>query len=167
MRKHAAEAELERKHVEAQERAKTGEDAGGHFGMGNVKVKGWRRVKLTHSMHSPLFDLRVDAKVAQASKADVSHVLTEVRDENLVSEIPMWMQGNKEFHQMDALRQRFELRRHPLVLKALDPWWQTAQRSMREDGEDCSRLTRNEYIRIFTMVFKVMVEDDFSEDEAL
>ena len=62
-----------------------------------------------------------------------------------------------EFNENDNLKQRFALRRHPLVLKALNPWWQTAQKSMQAEGEDGHRLTRNEYIRIFTMVFKIMV----------
>ena len=166
MRRRAAEAELERKHAEAVERRKaedaaraSGGDGGDGFGLslGAIKPKGWRRVRLIHhdGVKAPLFDLLVNAKVAATAREDVSHVVTEVTKAELVSEIPRWLQGNLELNEMNNLKQRFALRRHPLVLRALNPWWQTAQKSMQAEGGEGLRLTRNEYIRIFTMVFKM------------
>lgn len=51
--------------------------------------------------------------------------------QELMREMPRHMQGDSALHEAHRLRERFSLRRHPLVLDALEPWWVAAQHSMQ------------------------------------
>ncbi|KAL1525035.1 hypothetical protein AB1Y20_019908 [Prymnesium parvum] len=133
----------------------------------SVKLRGWRHIAATVEMQSLLSDFKVKAKVKEAMTVDTSHVVTAVSDEDLRSRVPKFLQGHSSFNVEHRLVERFRLRLHPLVREALEPWWHTAQHSMRAAGGDGERISRQEYIRIFTCVFTAMVEDSFNESEAI
>ena len=132
-----------------------------------LQVHGWRRASVTASMQEALHDVQIEAKVKEAARQDTSTVITEVTSKATVGQVPLWMQGNAKMAELDNLRKRFALRRHPLVLEALEKWWRTAQFSMQQAGGDGYMLTREEYMQVFSRIFTVMVEDDFDPDEAM
>jgi len=132
----------------------------------DLEVKDWDRVRKTVHLQPVLTGMIVDAKVKSAMSEDTSHVITEVSSSNFMTEVPLWMQGNQQMAEMESVKKRFALRHHPLVLEALNGWWTTAQSSMKAGGGSGQRLSKDDYVEIFTKVFTVMVEDDFDPDEA-
>ena len=132
-----------------------------------VQVHGWRRASVTASMQPALHDIQIEAKAKEAARQDTSSVITEVTSKATVGQVPLWMQGNAAMAELDNLKKRFSLRRHPLVLEALEKWWRTAQHSMQQAGGDGYMLTREEYMQVFSRVFTVMVEEDFDPEEAM
>ena len=127
-----------------------------------LEVKDWDRVRKAVNLQPVLTDMIVDAKVKKALSEDTSHVITEVSNANFMTEVPLWMQGNQQMAEMESVKKRFALRRHPLVLEALNRWWTTAQSSMRASGGSGQRLSKDDYVDIFTKIFTVMVEGERS-----
>ena len=135
---------------------------------GATSEEHWNEVRVATSVVAgslvpTLVDVRVNNAKEDNEQADV---VTEAESEEARQVIPLHLQGDVDMNRREVLRQRFDLRRHAVVLDALQEWWETAQRSMRVKGGNCTRMSHDEYISVFTNVFAVMVEDEFDEAEA-
>ena len=158
LRKRAAEAEMERNHRAAlmrTHRSVSMESLTAQLAYGSFKPRGWRRLEVAINMQPVLLETMVSAQVEDALRTDTSHVITSFSSGDTLAETPKWMQGDTVLAEKHNLYARFALRSHPLVRDALEPWWHTAQTSMQADGGDGFRLSRQEYLRIFTSVFTV------------
>ena len=131
------------------------------------KTLGWSEVRTEVGMMPVMTELALDVKAKHMARTDTSHVITEVESKEAIGELPLWMQGNREMAKIENIRARFALRHHPLVRDALEPWWRTAQQSMQRAGGDGHRMSKDEYLRIFSRVFTIMIEDEFSEGDAM
>ncbi len=55
---------------------------------GQVKPRGWRRISVATEMQPMLLGSMAMAKVEEAERADTSHVLTTVTDQQLMAQVP-------------------------------------------------------------------------------
>ena len=70
-------------------------------------------------------------------------------------------QGDAEMYSVGKLKARNKLRWDPEVLERLQTWWACAQHTMQTEAHDESaiEITREQYVGMFRLVFKVMLED--------
>ena len=93
---------------------------------------------------------RVAEQLASASAAT-----TEVSSSEAALEAPLWLQGDADMYDDEALAKRLLLRRHPKVLAELQVWWETAQRSAtraNKGQEPQGSLQQWQYVLMFRKV---------------
>ena len=118
LRRKAAEAERERNHADALEKAKDARNSGtvetlaAHLAYGNIKPRGWRRMARAVETQPALQASMVHAQVEEARRADNSHVVTTFTDAAVQKEVPKWMQVWDRPHAGEGGSRRVAIKKH-------------------------------------------------------
>ena len=83
-----------------------------------------------------------------------SECVTEVKSEKDLKGVPYSQQGNKEYYTPKALAQREANRTHPLVVAALQNFWE----AVTYESTHADLITRDEYIDIFSKIGLALLE---------
>ena len=76
-------------------------------------------------------------------------------------------QCSPEQYSPESLQRRYQIRRHPDVVRALQDWWSAAQSSVQGggDGSRVEHLSRDDYCAMCIRIYRAMLEN-YDEDEA-
>lgn len=84
-------------------------------------------------------------------------VTLNVSSAKKLATVPVWKQGNLSLHTQDKLDERYALRYHPAVTKALDVWWSVVLHSLKMDGDQVNALSRERYLTICCRIYFALV----------
>ena len=96
-------------------------------------------------------------------------------DRNMTLQLPEFAQlvRDLKINSPESVQRRMDLRTHPLVVEALDAWWQTAESSMEEQYKAApagvkprvGELQQEQYVIIMRKISKALLEK-YDEEEA-
>mgnify|MGYP006159659955 CR=1 FL=1 len=113
--------------------------AAGGSGYSNYMAKLRHGHEAMKSVSAALHKQRTFVAAQRAEEALAKgHVQFEVDEDvarNGGAAVPLWQQGDATLNTKDAITERFKLRTHPLVVKALHTFWEAVRRSVRS-GDD-------------------------------
>lgn len=102
------------------------------------------------------------------AEARAEGVVTKVQTAEEVAALALWQQGDEEMYTSSNLQARASNRRHPLVVTALDVWWQATlsiiQMSVLADGTHRQRVSQGIYVAIFTKIGLGLLEEGEAGD---
>jgi len=97
-------------------------------------------------------------------------IVTKVATAEEVANLAWWQQGNEEMYTPTNLQARANNRRHPLVMEALDVWWQATlsliKMSVLDAAERRPRVSKRVYVAIFTKIGLGLLEEGEPPDVA-
>ena len=121
-----------------------------------------------------------DSKVHVAQKAiEKASSVTEVKSHAELKSLPYWAQGDAALYTDSALKARFKLRTHPLVVAELERWWATAVRSIKGRGSEqgalsrpfdldpeCVELEKRDYLKVLRRLYKALLGEALDKQAA-
>ncbi|KOO27385.1 hypothetical protein Ctob_013451 [Chrysochromulina tobinii] len=104
-------------------------------------------------------------KAAQAQEEaqlllNVGGIVTAVENAADLENVAFWQQGDASLATKEKLAERQALRYHPLVLDALQKYWEAAQRSLQSGGDpSANELHREGHALMLRRIYRVMIKD--------
>ena len=127
--------------------------------------KGWAKVKAYVKRMAIMARFEIMQKAAQAQEEaqlllNVGGIVTAVENAADLENVAFWQQGDASLATKEKLAERQALRYHPLVLDALQKYWEAAQRSLQSGGDpSANELHREGHALMLRRIYRVMIKD--------
>ena len=143
----------------------------------------WRRASRLAKLNAYVDNEDAFVKEGLKHLAEAGDVVTEVTE---ADEVPLWQQGDMSMYGTFTLGTRAKLRTNPLIVAAIDLWWEVVLASLQAQGQLGAEVTatdrlqatvdKAEYVRIGRCLFKALMpvwdeaeaqlsaEDDWEQD---
>ena len=143
----------------------------------------WRRASRLAKLNAYVDNEDAFVKEGLKHLAEAGDVVTEVTE---AEEVPLWQQGDISMYGTFTLGTRSKLRTNPLIIAAIDLWWEVVLASLHAQGQLGAEVTatdrlqatvdKAEYVRIGRCLFKALMpvwdeadaqlsaEDDWEQD---
>ena len=151
----------------------------------------WRRASRLAKLNAYVDNEDAFVKEGLKQLAEANDVVTEVDSASCSvntpgRQIPLWQQGDTSMYGTFKLGTRAKLRTNPLIIAAIDAWWEVVLASLQAQGQLGAEVTatdrlqatvdKAEYVRIGRCLFKALMpvwdeadaqlsaEDDWEQD---
>ena len=151
----------------------------------------WRRASRLAKLNAYVDNEDAFVKEGHQQLAEANNVVTEVDTAGCSvntpgRQIPLWQQGDTSMYGTFKLGTRAKLRTNPLIIAAIDAWWEVVLASLQAQGQLGAEVTatdrlqatvdKAEYVRIGRCLFKALMpvwdeadaqlsaEDDWEQD---
>ncbi len=105
------------------------------------------------------------ATVEAQQQMEMGGIVTSVDNAEDLENVAYWQQGDASLATKEKMAERQALRYHPLVLEALQKYWEAAQRSLQSGGDpSANELHQEGHALMLRRIYRVMIKE-FDPDD--